>query len=222
MDQCYSVELRFKLRDDRGSEENLRRVMCQWMEDMTAEYPKGLRVNWALDEHAKDGYTTDTLDGICKILLSFRQGDGYTHVDDSGFFVYSSGFHASYGWVSVMVEAFKRMSFALVEGSELYINDDEGTERHRVYQEMAEDVFAKDDYDKMALARVEKIGVDVYEVNGKYLEYWSYFGTEGFYFVRHDLDSGKDVLRKQCIPDGMVPRFLCDGELRPKYNYMKG
>lgn len=133
MGQCYSVELRFKLRDDRGSEENLRRVMRQWMDDMTAEYPKGLRVNWALDEHAKDGYTPDTLDGICKILLSFRQGDGDMHVNSSGFFVYSSGFHASYGWVAVMVEAFKRMSFALVEGSELYIDDDEGTERHRVY-----------------------------------------------------------------------------------------
>lgn len=85
-----------------------------------------------------------------------------------------------------------------------------------------EEELVRDNYDNMALARATEVGVYVYEVNGKYLEYWSYFGTEGFYFVRHDLDSGKDVLRKQCIPDGMVPKFLCDEKLQPKYNYMKG
>lgn len=74
-----------------------------------------------------------------------------------------------------------------------------------------------------ALAAAERLGVYEYRVNGKYMEYWSFYGSEGWYFVRYDLDAGAEVFRGANIPwDGeTVPAFLKD-EAGAKYNYMEG
>ena len=81
------------------------------------------------------------------------------------------------------------------------------------------------DYDQKALVHAEDIGVYEYEVNGKYMEYWSFYGSEGWYFVRHDLDENKDVFRGANIPwdaEIGIPRFLLSDLGRTKYNYMTG
>lgn len=132
MGDCYSVNLRIKIRKG-YSEVYLARKMREWMRDVEADYPEGLRVYWHLADLKRQGYTPDTFDGFCKILLAFQQGDGDVHTDDAGFRTYSSGFNASYGWMSVMIRAFNRMAFSLDEGSELLVDHDEGVERHRVY-----------------------------------------------------------------------------------------
>lgn len=85
-------------------------------------------------------------------------------------------------------------------------------------------------YEDKALRRAEDIGVMEYRVNGRYMEYWTFFGKyEGWYFIRHDLDSGKDVFRGARIPwdfdaDNPIPAFLRSptpgGGLL--YNYMAG
>lgn len=79
------------------------------------------------------------------------------------------------------------------------------------------------DYESRALVHAEEIGVIEYKVNGNLMEYWSFFGNEGFYFIRHDLDTGKDVFRGANIPwNGVTPAFLMTETGATLYNYMEG
>ena len=87
--------------------------------------------------------------------------------------------------------------------------------------------MAKEDrnWGKEAIAYAEEIGVYEFKVNGKFLEYWSFFGKdEGWYFVRYDMEKKKEVFRGANIPwddAAGVPAFLHgpDGTL---YNYFTG
>ena len=80
------------------------------------------------------------------------------------------------------------------------------------------------EYEQRALKRAESIGIYEYKVNGKYMEYWSFFGSEGWYFVRHDLDEGMDVFRGANIPwnGEHIPAFLVGKDGGTAYNYMAG
>lgn len=83
----------------------------------------------------------------------------------------------------------------------------------------------KKTYAAKALKRAEAIGVYEYNVNGRFMEYWSFFGSEGWYFVRHDLDKGEDVFRGANIPfgeDSPIPAFLLTKTGATLYNYMVG
>lgn len=76
-----------------------------------------------------------------------------------------------------------------------------------------------------ALKHAEDIGVYEYKVNGKYMEYWSFYGHEGWYFVRYDLEAGKEVFRGANIPwepDEKIPAFLIAANGGTMYNYMEG
>jgi len=79
-------------------------------------------------------------------------------------------------------------------------------------------------YEEKALKYAEKIGVYEYNVNKRFMEYWSFYGSEGWYFVVYDLDKEKEVFRGANIPfrDGVVPRFLLTDDGATKYNYMTG
>lgn len=48
-------------------------------------------------------------------------------------------------------------------------------------------------YEEMALIRAEKIGVYEYKVTDNLMIYYSFFGSEGFYKVTHNLDNGKET-----------------------------
>ena len=78
-----------------------------------------------------------------------------------------------------------------------------------------------------ALVYAENIGVYEYKVNGKVMEYWSFFGRgEGWYFIRHDLEQNKDIFRGANIPwdysmEQPIPAFL-RGPEGTTYNYMEG
>lgn len=82
------------------------------------------------------------------------------------------------------------------------------------------------DYNQKALEYAESIGVYEYKVNGKYMEYWSFYGQgEGWYFVRYDLEAGKEVFRGANIPwdpDAKIPAFLLAANGGTMYNYMEG
>lgn len=78
-------------------------------------------------------------------------------------------------------------------------------------------------WEHTALMYAESIGIYEYEVNDHFIEYWSFFGNEGWYFIRHDLESGKDVFRGANIPwEGLIPRFLLTESGATKYNYLEG
>ncbi len=82
------------------------------------------------------------------------------------------------------------------------------------------------DWAHEALVHAETIGVYEYKVNGKYMEYWSFYGRgEGWYFVRYDLEAGKEVFRGANIPwdpDAKIPAFLLAANGGTLYNYMEG
>lgn len=135
MGDCYSVELRVKLR--KSTKSNMQKLLRQWMRDVASPLAKEnddrriYVVRWPLSASRKAGIRPDSFAGICKILLAFHQGDAKHIVDEEGFDLFRSGFNASYGWNSVMVEAFFKMSWALEEGSYLEIDRDEG---HEIYE----------------------------------------------------------------------------------------
>lgn len=130
MGDCYSVELRVKLR--KSTKSNMQKLLRQWMREESEGTDVRQGINWNLAKFRKHGIRPDSFNGICKILLAFHQGDANHVVDTEGFDLYRSGFNASYSWSDVMIEAFFKMSWALDEGSWLWINRDSGTEDYRV------------------------------------------------------------------------------------------
>jgi len=142
MGDCYSVELKVKLR--KSTKSNMQKLMREWMKEQECRKNVILDsdsptpgVNWSLSVYRKAGIRPDSFVGICKILLAFHQKDCHHIVDKDGFDVFASGFNASYGWYSVMVEAFGKMAWALESGSRLEIYSDGG---HSIYEvEIGED-----------------------------------------------------------------------------------
>lgn len=130
MGDCYSVELRVKLR--KSTKADMQKLMRQWMREEAEGTDARRGVNWSLPEMRRAGLRPDSFAGICKILLAFHQGDAKHVVDKEGFDLFRSGFNASYGWGCVMVNAFLKMAWALEEGSRLWFNRDSGTEVYEV------------------------------------------------------------------------------------------
>ena len=136
MGDCYSVELQVKVNPEKSTVSNLQKLMRQWMREQAKPRPSeayGVEcelpgIDWSLSTYRKAGIRPDSFTGICKILLAFHQGN-CKHVkarENDGFDLFVSEFHASYGWHSVMVEAFGKMAWALEEGSRLEIDRDNG------------------------------------------------------------------------------------------------
>lgn len=83
----------------------------------------------------------------------------------------------------------------------------------------------KKSYTSKAREWAEAIGVTEYNVNGRFMEYWSFYGGLGWYFVRHDLDKGEDVFRGANIPfgeDSPIPAFLLTKTGATLYNCCLG
>ena len=136
MGDCYSVELRVKLR--KSTKSNIQGLLRQWMRDVERPLAgenddrRVYGVRWSFSASRKAGVRPDSFAGICKILLAFHQGDARHVVDGEGFDLYRSGFDASYGWFTVMTEAFDRMAWALEEGSYLDIDRDGGHDTYEI------------------------------------------------------------------------------------------
>lgn len=130
MGDCYSATLYVKVA--KGSKTNLAAIMRQWMREMAKTTDGRLGVDWNLAEYRRHGIRPDSFSGICKILMAFHQGNARHLVDEDGFDLYRSGFNASYGWNSVMVNAFFKMAWALEEGSYLEVDRDGGYDIYEV------------------------------------------------------------------------------------------
>lgn len=130
MGDCYSVELRVKLR--KSTKSNMQGLMRQWMREEAEGTDDRIGVDWNLAEYRRYGIRPDSFSGICKILLAFHQGNAAHVVDSDGFVLYMSSFKASYSWNSVMVNAFFKMAWALEEGSYLEIDRDEGHDTYEI------------------------------------------------------------------------------------------
>ena len=84
------------------------------------------------------------------------------------------------------------------------------------------------DWEAEALKYAESIGVYEYRVNGRFIEYWTFYGqSEGWYFVRYDLREKRERFRGANIPWDDETYLPAPGFLRTKggatkYNYMVG
>lgn len=82
-----------------------------------------------IKECAKAGVTPDTLDGITKMLLAYEQEGGVKYYKWRGFLCFRNCFHSSYGWASVIDDAFSLMAPYLEDGSAYILYGDEGIEK---------------------------------------------------------------------------------------------
>ena len=130
MGDCYSVELRMKVA--KGTKSNLAALLRMWMRRVGEGTDATPGVAWNLATYRRHGIRPDSLRGIVKIVLAAHQNDFRHVVDEEGFDLYRSGFNASYGWAGVMRDAFREMSWALADGSYLYIDRDEGVDELEV------------------------------------------------------------------------------------------
>ena len=66
------------------------------------------------------------------------------------------------------------------------------------------------EYQKKALTYAENHGIIEYDVNGKLMEYMSFYGQdEGWWYVVVDLDSMREIHRAQAFPRlGIVADWL--------------
>lgn len=81
------------------------------------------------------------------------------------------------------------------------------------------------DKDQYAVLVAEEKGIYEYDRNGDWLEYWSYFGGEGYRFIQYDMLTGNEF-RDGFIPIPAADTFV-DGRPIPKflrghYNYNCG
>ncbi len=79
------------------------------------------------------------------------------------------------------------------------------------------------DYEQKALIRAEKIGIYEYSVNGHIMEYISFFGEEGWWYIVYDLEDDREIYRELAFPwMGFIPYWLKSETGATRYNYMKG
>lgn len=71
-------------------------------------------------------YDLNIFDDLIRVFLAEHQNDFTIVKTKKGFTKYISGFNASYGWESVMLEMFEEISPYLENKSKLYIDCDDG------------------------------------------------------------------------------------------------
>lgn len=114
MGQCYDVNLRVRFKDDKGAKQELFKKIGRAKEEHVLYDMQGLRMK---------GFD---FDNIWDLMSVFFCGWGQRLKDaaDKGW-LYSC-FDASYGWESVMIDAFERLAPYLEDGSEIKIYPDSG------------------------------------------------------------------------------------------------
>lgn len=113
MGACYSVTIKVNLTDEKEA-----------IDALNHHIANDSRTNYSLDKYAEKGVTTETFDGLMKILLAELQQEVSVYRKGK-FTIYDSAFNASYGWESVMMEWFEVLAPFLTDGSEMLIYPDE-------------------------------------------------------------------------------------------------
>ena len=114
MGQCYYIEFRAKVKDEPAVVEALQ------------SFFKTRNANFNLENFASRGIGTNNFDDLMRIIFADFPGNDFQQSEEDDFIIYSNGFDASYGWESVMDDAFTVMAPFLAEGSELFVEPDVG------------------------------------------------------------------------------------------------
>ena len=112
MGACYSVVVKVNVTDVPGA---VKALNDHIVNDTSADY--------SLDEYTEQGITTETFDGLMKILLADLQ-QGISVYQKGKFTIYESDFNASYGWERIMMEWFEVLAPFLANGSQMLIYPD--------------------------------------------------------------------------------------------------
>jgi hypothetical protein len=113
MGACYSVTLKVNVLDEQGA-----------IKALNEHIANDTGVDYSLDKYATKGITTETFDGLMKILLADLQMEVSIY-QQGKFTIYESDFNASYGWERVMMEWFEVLAPFLSNGSQMLIYPDE-------------------------------------------------------------------------------------------------
>lgn len=122
MSQVYSVSLiRLQYKDREGAKNALQQRIAKGAEE---------RVNYSLDHYRDDiGLDLENVDDLVRMIF----GGWEARLEPGSIPGWlTAGFNASYGWESVMMDAFEAMGPFLEETAEVYIDVDEGYDRGRV------------------------------------------------------------------------------------------
>ena len=117
MGACYSVDLKVNVLDVPGAIKALNEHMIN-----------DTRSDYSLEEYAEQGITTETFDGLVKVLFAELQQPVFIY-QEGKFTVYSNAFDASYGCESIMMEWFRVLTPFVANGSQLSIYPDEGYDK---------------------------------------------------------------------------------------------
>ena len=118
MGSCYYVKLKVKLKDKEKA--------IKALQDKISRADKE-HINYGFDSCLKNkNYDLNVFDDLIRVFLAEHQNDFTIEQTKRGFTKYISGFNASYGWESVMIEMFEEIAPYLEDRSKLYIDCDDG------------------------------------------------------------------------------------------------
>lgn len=120
MGACYSVCLKYKMKDDITSKTKAKEIL--------QEFVHSERANFGLSEMQQIGVETDTVEDLIRICLAGWSEINYDHSEirdeDGKWFEATNDFDAAYGWEGVMIDMFNLIAPYLVDGSNLFIDID--------------------------------------------------------------------------------------------------
>jgi len=115
MGACYDVTLKIKVTDEKNA------IIA-----LNKKIRNDKRVNFSLENYAKQGITTKTFDDLMKIFLAGWKNQEIKIDKSSHYTIYSNAFNASYGWEDVMIEMFKTLAPFLQNNSRFLIYSEDG------------------------------------------------------------------------------------------------
>lgn len=120
MGSCYYVKLKVKLKDEAKA--------IKALQDKISRADKE-HINYGFNSCLKNkNYDLNVFDDLIRVFLAEHQNDFTIKHTKKGFTRYTSGFDATYGWESVMMEMFEELAPVLEDGSDLFINCNDGVD----------------------------------------------------------------------------------------------
>lgn len=121
MGSVYSIRAKLKFKDKKKAIKILQDKINRGKEE---------NVDYGLDTYRKSENLdiNDINDLISVFLIAGRELESDVEDLDDGWVIYDNGFEASYGWESVMMEMFKELAPVLEDGSDLFIDCDDGVD----------------------------------------------------------------------------------------------
>lgn len=116
MGQTYSIYLKVEFLNKRLAASALQAKIGRAREE---------HINYSLDHYKEIGVGTDTVEDLLKIFFGGWDAD-LRRTRDGGL---ESGFDASYGWESVMMDAFDVIAPYIEDGSYIEIYPDSGVDK---------------------------------------------------------------------------------------------